>query len=142
MRKLISVLCIGLMCGQSIAQEIVPAKATAAELTPAEFAKAFMAEVNPKLETTEADAEAVVKDETPFSEDHPYLYASGWTLAISVIGYALFAAIDKAGGSSHTTYNISGDYQSSESNNNGGNGTSDASDTEQNQSGEGSNSND
>ena len=151
-KKIISLLCIGLMCGQVLAQEVVPALAATAApvvaeptMTPAEFAAAYQAYLNPvapspKLGMETEDNEEFV--ERNFSDKHPYLYAGGWTLVILVLGYALFAAIDKAGGSTHTTYNIGGDYQNSESNNNGGNGSSDASDTEQDQSGEGSNSND
>jgi hypothetical protein len=103
-----AVLCLGLIVGPVIAQD---------ELKPSE--------PNPALVTTQEDAEVVLEQD--FSDKHPKLYAAGWTLVISVIGYALLAAIDKAGGD--TVYNVGGDLNNA--NGNGGNGSSDSSDTNQ-----------
>ena len=58
--------------------------------------------------------------DVPYSKEHPYIYAAGYGALITVLGYALYTAVQHGG--SHDTYNIGGSFN--ESNGNGQNGSS------------------
>lgn len=110
MKKTMTVVCAVLIAGRCLAQDL-------GRVPP-----------DPRLTTTTEQAESVIAEsEAEWKDKHPKMYAAGWTLVISVIGYALLAAIDKAGGD--TNYNIGGDMNNA--NGNGGNGSSDSSSTTQ-----------